>query len=98
MRSDNTACSYVTIHLYLSDVPVGEGGETTFTTEQMTYGRHLKNNNNNNNRRDRDRDGEEIKRLSVRPVTGRVLIFEHHLPHEGMNYFLKFIIIIFYYF
>ena len=75
MRDDNSQCSYVTIHLYLSDVEEGGGGETTFTTEDMTYGRHV-------HKKGR-MEGEEIKRLSVRPVTGRVLIFEHHLPHEG---------------
>lgn len=78
MRADNSQCSYVTIHLYLTDVPEGNGGETTFTTEDMTYGRHVKKNQGRGAERER-----EIQRLSVRPVTGRVLIFEHHLPHEG---------------
>ncbi len=73
-RDDGSQASFVTIQLYLNDVPEGNGGETTFTTEQMTYGRHMHKNK---------KDSEPIKKLSVRPVTGRVLIFEHHLPHEG---------------
>jgi hypothetical protein len=75
VRDDKSQASFVTIHLYLTDVPEGHGGETTFTSEKMTYGRH----------KFRSRSGEEehVERLSVRPVTGRVLIFEHHLPHEG---------------
>jgi len=75
VRPDKSACTYVTIHIYLCDVEPGGGGETTFTTERMTYGRHT-------NRAALD-DQSQVKRLSVRPMTGRVLIFEHHLPHEG---------------
>jgi 2OG-Fe(II) oxygenase superfamily len=77
VRDDNTQCSYVTIHLYLNDVEPGAGGETTFTTEQMSYGRHL------HKKGREEKQEEEVKRVSVRPVIGRVLIFEHHLPHEG---------------
>ena len=74
VRDDSSECSFVTLHLYLSDVAEGDGGETTFTTEKMTYGRHV------NRHKD---DTVEVKRLSVRPVTGRVLLFGHHNAHEG---------------
>lgn len=78
VRDDNSQASFVTVHLYLNDVPEGWGGETTFTTEGMTYGRHRR-----RGERARHDRVEEVKTLPVRPVTGRVLIFEHHLPHEG---------------
>ena len=70
IKEDKTQCSYITIHLYLNTV--NNSGATTFTTAPMTYGRHnLK------------KVTEELKELAVFPVVGRVLIFEHHLPHEG---------------
>ncbi len=40
----------------------------------MTYGRHQK---------EVKSEPVAVRRFPVRPVTGRVLIFEHHLPHEG---------------
>jgi 2-oxoglutarate-Fe(II)-dependent oxygenase superfamily protein len=78
VREGNSQASFVTVHLYLNDVPEGWGGETTFTTEGMNYGRHRK-----RTERSRHDVPEDVKTLRVRPVTGRVLIFEHHLPHEG---------------
>lgn len=74
-REDGSEASFVTIQVYLNNVEEGNGGETTFTTEKMSYGRHAHKNKN--------AFTSPIKKLSVRPVTGRVLIFEHHLPHEG---------------
>jgi len=71
IRDDQSQLSYVTIHLYLNDVIEGDGGETTFTTEKLSYGRPVKKSQVFN------------KRLSVQPKVGRILIFEHHLSHEG---------------
>lgn len=76
VRKDGSQSSFITVHLYLCDVPEGHGGETTFTTEKMSYGRHAR-------QTSRSDDKNPVKRLSVRPVMGRALIFEHHLPHEG---------------
>ena len=73
VREDQSECSYVTLHLYLCDVPEGDGGETTFTTEKMTYGRH----------KNGPESSTPVRVLHVRPVTGRVLLFEHHVPHAG---------------
>ena len=42
VRDDKTQMSYVTIHLYLNEVAEKKGGETTFTTEMLTYGRRGK--------------------------------------------------------
>ncbi len=72
VRPDGSESTFVTIQLYLNTVPEGDGGEPIFTTERKTYG------NNSGNK-----DDSPIRRLAVRPVTGRVLIFEHHLLHEG---------------
>jgi predicted 2-oxoglutarate/Fe(II)-dependent dioxygenase YbiX len=76
VRADGSQASFITVQVYLNDVPEGSGGETTFTTEGMTYGRHKK------KTRNQASTGAPMK-LRVRPVIGRVLIFEHHLPHEG---------------
>lgn len=85
MRADNSQASFVTVHLYLNDVPLGSGGETTFTNEAMTYGRHSKKKRSfgvgHHELDPNATDGP--RRISVQPVVGRVLIFEHHLPHEG---------------
>jgi hypothetical protein len=74
VSEDGTQCSYVTIHLYLNTVPKKDGGATTFTTAPLTYGRHVHKNHQVTN---------QIDSLAVHPVVGRVLIFEHHLEHEG---------------
>jgi hypothetical protein len=76
VREDGSQLSYVTVHLYLNTVEDNSGGETTFTTAPLSYGKHLK----------RKKDpwiADGIDSLGVRPIAGRVLIFEHHLPHEG---------------
>jgi predicted 2-oxoglutarate/Fe(II)-dependent dioxygenase YbiX len=74
VRDDKSQASFITVQVYLNDVEEGCGGETTFTTQAMSYGRHKKKGG---------RDEDRCLLLPVRPVTGRVLIFEHHLPHEG---------------
>lgn len=75
VSSDKSECSYVTIHLYLNDVI--EGGCTNFTTEPknyMTRKLEKKQGKSSNN---------HYKCVSVEPKLGRILIFEHHLVHEG---------------
>ena len=67
---DEKKCSYITIHLYLNEDY--KGGETTFLTHGKNYGT-LDDSNIEN----------EPERLSIIPKIGRVLIFEHHLLHEG---------------
>lgn len=72
LKYDKSEISYITVQVYLNDVTYGHGGETTFTTEKLSYGIYAKSKQTN-----------AVKRFSVPPVTGRVLIFEHDLPHEG---------------
>lgn len=73
ITDDKSECSFVTIHLYLNEDYTG--GETTFTNERKSYGFHLKKNFR--------QDPNDIKRVPFKGKTGQVLIFEHHLGHEG---------------
>ena len=60
-----TRCSFL---LYLSTVPEGEGGETTFL-ERLP---------------EQCAEGEMPRILhSFRPISGKILIFPHSCPHQG---------------
>ena len=60
--------THVSFLLYLTTVPDGEGGETTFLD-------HLP---------EECADGEQPHVVhSVRPVAGRLLLFPHAQPHQG---------------
>jgi len=76
VRDDNSQASFVTVHLYLNEIPEGWGGETTFTTENMNYGRHRR-------RKDGTRDNAQggVQTMPVRPVTGPCSALAQ--PHEG---------------
>ncbi|AYV86590.1 MAG: hypothetical protein Sylvanvirus4_4 [Sylvanvirus sp.] len=80
VNETSTEQTYITIHLYLNDVKEGHGGETTFTTAPLGYGRHLL---EQKRLKETDPTQNPIQHVSVRPVTGRALVFEHHLKHEG---------------
>jgi predicted 2-oxoglutarate/Fe(II)-dependent dioxygenase YbiX len=68
VNEEGTKASYITIHLYLNEDY--EGGETTFTTAQKSYGYH------------RDKiQNDPVKKVPFKGKTGQVLLFEHHLVH-----------------
>ena len=71
--------TYITFQLYLNDVKEQAGGATAFTNAPLTYGRHV----DENKRNPRDLVANPITTVPVQPVAGRVLLFEHHLRHEG---------------
>ena len=67
-RPDGSERSFLTIQIYLNEGM--EGGETTFFKENpWTYATHL--------------NDPTSQPLPVHPKTGRVLIFQHDITHEG---------------
>lgn len=74
VNDTETKCTYITMHLYLNDVDPQLNGETSFTTERINYATG-------------EIKTKASKKVHINPVAGNILLFEHHLLHEGSELF-----------